>query len=200
MGRVREGGQAQPQDPTRHGSPKSLENRGFQWCLQVFAFLVALMAFGVCVLRLVIDVSSHDGQVAAFRGVSEAFGGHFGGQKPSKTIKPPRFFNGFWKTAFSITRVVQVSFGARFWSLFGALVALLGASCGSFTRHGSLKNHGFQWFLQVFGVLGWVGGVWGVCLAWCRRFFVSWRPSRGFQRRFGGFWRPFRRPKTFKHH
>ena len=74
--------------PTRHGSPKNLEQTlVFQWCLKVFAFLVALMAFGVCVLRLVIDFSSHDGQVAAFRGVSEAFGSHFGAPKPSKTIE-----------------------------------------------------------------------------------------------------------------
>ena len=47
-------------------------------------------------------------------------------------------------------------------------------------------------------VFGCVGGVWGVCLAWCRRFFVSWRPIRGLQRRFRGFWLPFRKPKTFK--
>ena len=68
----------------------------------------ALVAFGVRVLRDVVDFSCHGGQVEAFRGVSEASGGHFGGQKPSNTIGKPMFFVGFWKTTFSITRVVQI--------------------------------------------------------------------------------------------
>ena len=76
--------------------------------LKVFAFFSALMAFGVCVLRLVVDFSCPGGQVEAFRGVLEAFGGHSGGQKPSKTIETPWFFVGFWKTTFLITRVVQI--------------------------------------------------------------------------------------------
>ena len=112
------------------------------------------VAFGVCVLRGVVDFSCPGGQVEAFRGVSEAFGDHFGGQKPSTTIGKPRCFEDFWKTAFSITRVVQVSFWARVWSLFGALVALLGASCGSFTRHGSLKSHVFPMVFARFRCFG----------------------------------------------
>ena len=63
----------------------------FQWFLKLFAFWGALMAFEVCVLRPVVDVSCLGGQVEAFRGVSEAFGGHFGSQKPSNTIEKPRF-------------------------------------------------------------------------------------------------------------
>ena len=47
----------------------------------------ALVAFGVRVLRDVVDFSCHGGQVEAFRGVLEAFGGHFGAQKLSKTIE-----------------------------------------------------------------------------------------------------------------
>ena len=47
----------------------------------------ALVAFGVRVLRDVVDFSCHGGQVEAFRGVLEAVGGHSGGQKPSKTIE-----------------------------------------------------------------------------------------------------------------
>ena len=70
--------------------------------------LGVLVAFGVRVLRDVVDFSCHGGQVEAFRGVLDAFGGHSGGQKSSKTIEKPRFFVGFWKTTFSITRVVQI--------------------------------------------------------------------------------------------
>ena len=66
------------------------------------------------------------------------------------------------------------------------------------TRHVSLKNVGFSMVFEGFCVFWCVDGAWSVCLACCRRFFVSWRPSRGFQRRFGGLWRPFRRPKSFK--
>ena len=68
----------------------------------------ARVAFGVRVLRDVVDFSCHGGQVEASRGVLEASGGHSGGQKPSTTIETPRFFVGFWKTMFSITRVVQI--------------------------------------------------------------------------------------------
>ena len=85
-----------------------------------------------------------------------------------KPIEKLRCFNGFWKTAFSITRVVQVSFGARFWNLFGALVVFWGPLAALLHAMVRSKTMVFQWFLQVFGVLGWVGGVWGVCLAWCR--------------------------------
>ena len=79
------------------------------WALlgTILLYFGALVAFGVCVLRGVVDFSCCGGHIEAFRGVSEAFGGHFGGQKPSKTIEKPRFFEGFWKTTFSITRVVQ---------------------------------------------------------------------------------------------
>ena len=45
----------------------------------------ARVAFGVRVLRDVVDFSYHGGQVEASRRVSEAFGGHDGAQKPSKT-------------------------------------------------------------------------------------------------------------------
>ena len=55
-------------------------------------FRGGLVAFGVCVLRGVVDFSCPGGQVEAFRGVSEAFGGHFGGQKPSNTIEKPMVF------------------------------------------------------------------------------------------------------------
>ena len=55
------------------------------FCFSPPCFFGALVAFGVRVLRDVVDFSCHGGQVEAFRGVSEAFGGHFGGQKPSKT-------------------------------------------------------------------------------------------------------------------
>ena len=50
----------------------------------------ALVAFGVRVLRDVVDFSCHGGQVEAFRGVSEASGGHFGGQNLSKIIEKPK--------------------------------------------------------------------------------------------------------------
>ena len=46
----------------------------------------ALVAFGVRVLRDVVDFSCHGGHVEAARSVSEASGGHFGGQTPLKTI------------------------------------------------------------------------------------------------------------------
>ena len=68
----------------------------------------ALVAFGVRVLRDVVDFSCRGGQVVASRGVLEASDGHSGGQKPSKTIETPWFFVGFWKTMFSITRIVQI--------------------------------------------------------------------------------------------
>ena len=87
---------------------KTLKTLFFEWFLKVFAFLGALVAFGVCVLRGVVDFSCLGGQIEAFRGVSEAFGGHFGSQKPSKTIEKPMFFVYFWKTTFSLTRVVQI--------------------------------------------------------------------------------------------
>ena len=55
-------------------------------CLGSFSMsLGALVAFGVRVLRDVVDFSYHGGQVEASRRVSEAFGGHSGAQKPSKT-------------------------------------------------------------------------------------------------------------------
>ena len=115
----------------------------------------------MCVLRGVVDFSCPGGQVEAFRGVSEAFGGHFGAQNTFKAIEKHRFFNGFWKTAFSITRVVQVSFGAGLWSLFGALVALLGPSWG-----GLVALFGVLWALR--GLL--LGRVWG--RVWC--LLVRW--------------------------
>ena len=69
---------------TCHGSLKNLGcSMRFAWFLM---FWGALVAFGVCVLRRVVDFSCPGGQVEAFRGVSEAFGGHFGGQQPSKSL------------------------------------------------------------------------------------------------------------------
>ena len=61
-------------------------------CLGSFSVTFgALVAFGVRVLRDVVDFSCHGGQVEAFRGVLEAVGGHSGGQKPSKIIEKHRF-------------------------------------------------------------------------------------------------------------
>ena len=51
--------------------------------LQFSVSFGALVAFGVRVLRDVVDVSCHGGLVEAFRGVSEASGGHFGAPKSS---------------------------------------------------------------------------------------------------------------------
>ena len=74
--------------PTRQFGPQNLQNTMvFQWFLKVFAFLGALVMLGVCVLRGIVDFSCPGGQVEASRGVLEAFGGHSGGQKPSKTIE-----------------------------------------------------------------------------------------------------------------
>ena len=50
----------------------------------------ARVAFGVRVIRDVVDFSCHGGQVVASSGVLEASGGHSGGQKPSKTIEKPK--------------------------------------------------------------------------------------------------------------
>ena len=47
----------------------------------------ALVAFGVRVLRDVVDFSYHGGQVEASRSVSASSGGHFGAQKHPKTIE-----------------------------------------------------------------------------------------------------------------
>ena len=61
-------------------------------CLGSFSMSFgALVAFGVRVLRDVVDFSRRGGQVEAFRGVLEASGGHAGGQKASKTIEKLRF-------------------------------------------------------------------------------------------------------------
>ena len=68
-------------------------SEGPSWALfgTIFDYFGALVAFGVCVLRGVADFSCHRSQIEAFRGVLEAFGGRFGGQKPSKTIEKSRF-------------------------------------------------------------------------------------------------------------
>ena len=52
------GGREQTRDPTRHVSPQNrTKTLVFQWFLTFFAFLGALVAFGVCVLRGVVDFS-----------------------------------------------------------------------------------------------------------------------------------------------
>ena len=81
----------------------------------MFEFLGALVAFGVCVLRGVVDFSCPGGQVEAFRGVSEAFGGHFGGQKPSNTMEKQWFLYVFGKRRFrsleSFRSLLELGFG-----------------------------------------------------------------------------------------
>ena len=159
------------------------------------------MAFRVCVVRGVVDFSCPGGQIEAFRCGSEAFGGHFGGQKPFKHHRKTKVFcmlleNGLF------------SHSSRSDPFLSSILDHFGCSCGPF---GALlwlflacfgPSEGPCWILC--GVFFWciwcVGGVWSVCLACCRRLFVSWRLSRGFQRRFGSFWLPFRRPKTFNNH
>ena len=64
------------------GPPRALVGLCLGSCSVSFG---ALVAFGVRVLRDVVDFSYHGGQVEASRRVSEAFGGHSGAQKPSKT-------------------------------------------------------------------------------------------------------------------
>ena len=53
-----EGGRSARPGIPHASSPKNRSNTfGFQWFLKVFAFLGALVAFGVCVLRGVVDFS-----------------------------------------------------------------------------------------------------------------------------------------------
>ena len=65
------------------GPPRALVRLCLGSCSVSFG---ALVAFGVRVLRDVVDFSCHGDQVEASRGVLEASGGHSGAQKPSKTM------------------------------------------------------------------------------------------------------------------
>ena len=66
------------------GPPRALVGLCLGSCSVSFG---ALVAFGVRVLRDVVDFSCHGGQVEASRSVLEAFGGHSGAPKTSKPLK-----------------------------------------------------------------------------------------------------------------
>ena len=73
-----------------------------------------------------------------------------------------------FRSLVSFRSLLELGFGAflvLLWPFWGPLAALL-----HMVRSKTLV---VRCVLQVFGVWGCVGGGWGVCLAWCRRFFVS---------------------------
>ena len=104
-----------------------------------FEYFGALVAFGVCVLRGVVDFSCRGGQIEAFRGVSEASGGRFGGKKHSKTIENQCFLYVFGKRRFrsleSFRSLLELGYGQFYYSC-GPLGALLGLFLACFGPSG----------------------------------------------------------------